>query len=347
MENNISINFHNVVQLDIFSGSRSVIDFYEKEYQAHLDMKPSDDIPKIILRMRLSPLPGIKSNAIPTNHKGVALWRYSIDISDKEIQVDVTANFFGLYMVHHMIIHPSIRYQSATHDVLMLHGGAVSRKKRSIIITGKGGAGKTTTTSQLIASDSGIMPHSDDYIFLNRTGESFAYITRSHLYKGLLDTVPEIRDKLTKYQQLNVAFFSAIRSLSRDKIKWPTRIPQERLWPGKAFEMEADVQAVVSITRQDISRPMLDKSNDRSQFINQIVDMNFHEAEKFIELLLKQSRLTGVDLALDDWRSKEWCILHDHLKKIACYNLVLPKNIKNNSLDVKGSVIELLEGLLK
>ena len=80
-------------------------------------------------------------------HKLLARWGYRMQVSPERIELDVIGNRLSVPMVHHMLLHPSLRYLSARQGVLLLHAGAVSHLGKSLIFTGYGGAGKTTTTA--------------------------------------------------------------------------------------------------------------------------------------------------------------------------------------------------------
>ena len=105
----ISINFHDLIGLEVISNSGNVIDFYSREYKHHIVKNLDVTIPKVILNLTQSFPFWEKSDKYQyVNHKILANWNYDIEFSDEKIHIDFCSNYFGIFMLHHMMVHPSI-----------------------------------------------------------------------------------------------------------------------------------------------------------------------------------------------------------------------------------------------
>jgi len=346
MIENIIINFHDQICLRIETDSDLVKSFYRDEYAAHLNTRVTNEMSCISLSIRIGSSHTDNISLIPASHKFVARWNYKVEQINEEIHIKANTNYFGLFMLHHMIVHPCIRYLIAKKGILMLHAGAVSKNGRSIIFTGKGGAGKTTLTSQLLADNDDILPHSDDYVFLESSSQSLAYITRSHIYYDLLQRVPVLKNRLSFNERVRVWLFSEVRKLTGDSIKWPTRISQDRLWPNKNIDFRAKPAGIIFISRERSEHPRLEKVSEISNFTEKLLDMNFSEAKYFIDLIRRHPDGGLPENWLEEWEDSEYGLLVNILEKTPHYNLILPDTIQNPK-KIKQSVNELLYPILK
>jgi hypothetical protein len=323
----VNCNFHNLIHVEILTNHLFPFEFFTNEYFYHLSDGPIPNLPKIKLQVRFSnqirPQPGYTFQT----HKGLARWSYRINISKEIVSVDAYGNRAAIPMIHHMLIHPSLRYLVAFQDVILLHAGAVSSRGKSLLLTGRGGAGKTTTTS-LILSEGGDtwQMHADDYVFIAPGPASLAYLTRSHLYLGLLSWVPEIKDRLTTSERLALEFFGRIRAWSQDRIKWPVRLPLQRLWPGREAKMRANPAALVLLDRADVREPVVQSINDREAVCDDLLAMNFYEARHYLNLVEKSNAVDDFKPWLDDWQQQEKSLLSQRIREIPVNLLSLPNN---------------------
>jgi hypothetical protein len=166
--------------------------------------------------------------------------------------------------------------------------------------------------------------HADDYVFLDETGHSLAYLTRSHLYDDLIRWVPKISKRLTRFEVLKLRFFSLIRKLSNDNIKWPTRISYDRLWPKRGIEKKAKISSIISLSPGNSDSPKIEKVKQTKVFAEELIEMNFSEASYFIELASKQISKEKLIVWLNNWRKKEYDLLLERLYNIPHYRLLLP-----------------------
>jgi hypothetical protein len=278
-------------------------------------------------------------------HKILSYGWYKINITKHHIEINVIGNNLEISMSQHMLVHPSLRYLSAQTGTLMLHSGAVSKNGKSLIFTGKGGMGKTTTTSLLLSTDVSWKIHADDYIFLNPSPLSFGYFTNSHLYHDLLRWIPELNHRLMLNERRKLWFFGNLRKYSGGGIRLPVRVEPERLWPQNKIEEKAHPCAILVLDREEIDKPYIKNVSDYQSIIDKLVDMNFGEARHFLKLIKRNRSVADFDQWLEDWKVKEREILEQVTLKVPIYYLVLPKST-NNRLDLAENLSKVLSLLI-
>jgi hypothetical protein len=340
--------FHNIAAVAVQSDSHFAQAFFQAEYGYHSVEGLPDGIPLALLDFQIDPSQpkGFTSHT----HKLFARWAYRMTINPGKIDIRVHGNRAGVSMTHHMLVHPSLRWLAAGGGTLLLHAGAVVKNGKSLIFSGKGGAGKTTLTSLILESDRqpGKFPsqtdwqlHADDYVFLG-AGQSKAYVTRSHLYRDLLKWVPEIGMRLTPWERIRLEFLGAVRKYSGERLKWAVRLTPERLWPGKIIADAAIPAAILLLERANVSAPKLIPVGDRRGAVNELLEVNFGEARHFL-MLLKKSGLLD-EHWLSAWKDTERTLLSKLLVETPAYRLVLPFSQSSN--EVKASLLPILEELV-
>ncbi len=340
--------FEETAAVEVCCEVRLAREFFEAEYGYHAVDRLAQGLPRVRLAFELD-------GAAPVGftrhtHKGLARWSYSIDLQPNLIDLRVHGNRFAVPMVHHMLVHPALRWLAAQNGTLLLHAGAVAKSGRSLVLTGKGGAGKTTTTSLILASG-GWQLHADDYVFLRPgTVRSLAYVTRSHLYRDLLKWVPQVSARLTFWERVRLEFFGALRRYSGERLKWPVRLEPGRLWPENSIAASARPAAVLLLERGELSAPrqkspglpQLIPLQELESTVNDLLEMNFGEARHFLTLLKKAGRLDPA--WLEAWQLAEHTLLAGLLSEIPAYRLILPRN--QSAQEVNASLLPLLDGLL-
>jgi len=335
--------FHDIAAVTVSSTAPFARDFFNAEYGYHSVTTLPENLPDASLNFRLDQTaPEGFSNH---SHKLLARWQYKFAFFPNNIHMDVYGNRAAVSMVHHMMVHPSLRWLAAGHETLLLHAGAVAKNGKSLIFTGKGGAGKTTTTSLVLGCKQGWQIHADDYVFLQNDPEpqSKAYVTRSHLYHDLLNWVPEIHTRLTSWERTRLEFFGALRKYSREGIKWPVRLAPTRLWPGTPVANAASPAGILLLERADISKPAICPVQNLDDTASDLLEMNFSEARHFLTLLKKAGALDDQWLAA--WKEKELNLLADLLRKNPIFKLVLP--FSQSAKNAQSSLLPLLDDLVR
>jgi hypothetical protein len=333
----LEFNFHDNVGLHIDTEDPRAIDFYTLEY-GHHSGRVGDHLPGVRLHWQGSNFGRKrKSGAVPHTHKIFARWTYALFLDQDKITIHAAGNQFALPMVHHMLVHPSIRLLCSRRGTLLLHGSAVARNGGSVIFTGHGGTGKTTTSSILLSDDDLLWQvHADDYVFINPGEGTYAYLTRAHLYKDLLKIVPSVSKRLSLSEQIQIAIFGAIRELSRDQIKWPVRIPLERLWPERTFCETASLTAIVVLERSNKGSDVEIVPLEDDMIVDDLLSMNFYEARHFINLVAPFEGVSWPENWLDDWRENERDALTLIVNQSKIYKMRIPLDQKRARATEEG-----------
>jgi hypothetical protein len=349
-ENTITLRFcfHDLIGIEVVTDHPLVESFFAAEYQHHRVERFPDGIPYVRLKFGLCAFPLV---VVPVGyqrhvHKLLARWAYRMSISDNHIEIDVIGNCWAIPMVHHMLVHPSLRYLSSKHDVILLHSGSVAFSGKSLIFTGKGGTGKTTTTSLILAYGSPAWAgHSDDYTFLVPGPGSWSYQTRSHLYWDLLNWVPELAGRLSYFERVRLAVLGLFRSATQGGLLWPVRLPFDRLWPGKVVQIQASPVAVILLERSPIQSPQLKRLSSDKMPVDDLIEMNFWEARHFIALVKQAGVFSDPDTWIGQWRLDEYNLLSKRLEEISVYSLELPQEA-GRTLEFKQKLIAIMDKLV-
>jgi len=330
MQHTLNFTFHQIVRLRLHTDDKACADFFRAEYRPYLSTRANDTLPLVHLtfyhrRRRETPFTGVSFS-----HKLLARWVYGIEITTNEVHLQVQGNRWAIPMVHHMLVHPSLRLLAARQGVLMLHAGAVAFRERSIVLTGSGGVGKTTTTSLLLAQSSPQWAlHADDYVFLSPDGRTFSYLTRSHLHQPLLSWVPEVRHVLTTAERLKLRLLWLLRRGSQERLKWPVRLDAQRLWPQREHREMARLKALVWLQRQEATQATITPFSPSAEDLDRLLKMNFHEARHFITLLHACHTLDQE--ILPPWREQERALLTKIAQQVPWYRLSIPSRHKDVS----------------
>ncbi len=335
--------FHDIAIIKTHCPDPYTRDFFDAEYNYH-SVSPDagtvgNGLPSVSLKFKLDYIrpPGFTTRI----HKALAYWNYDIKIEPGSIHIDVHGNQFAIPMVHHMLVHPSLRWLATQKNSILLHAGAVTKNGKSLIFTGTGGAGKTTTTSLILDSDPNWCLHADDYVFLQPGPNSLAYVTRSHLYRNLLHWVPQVSRRLTLRERIELDIFGAIRQFSKEQIKWPVRLDLTHLWE-RPISATATPAALLLLERADLQSPRLAPVKDLNQARDAILEMNFSEARHFISLLRDAKKME--DQWLSNWKLAEKSLLDVIIHQCSIFRLVLP--YKQTRHEVNTSLLPLLNDLV-
>lgn len=318
-----SFGFARGLSLTVESDDPTAIRFYRQEYR--WTGQPQKGPPAVRLKWSRSLLPELGPEAGAYHaHKLLARWRYRLSNDPDSLRVEAIGNRFALPMVHHMLVHPGLRQRSCAQGVLLLHGAALVHEGRTVVLTGAGGVGKTTTSALLLThGDRNWRLHADDYVFLSQEGGTFPYPTRAHLYLDLLQQVPSLRDRLSRPERLRAGLFGRLRRWSRQGVKWPVRVELRRLWPERQLADRGQLAAIFLLRRggeDPAARPLPGSEG----VIDRLVEMNFGEARHFVKLLAKLRPAKELSKLLSDWRGQERAILRALLARTPVFELWLP-----------------------
>lgn len=309
--------------MEVWSDDARARRFYLGEYGHH---RSDGDVPyQALVKLRFNcKSAGKLSNLVPRRHKWLASWQYQVEFSQNQIEIEARGNYFAIPMVHHMLVHHALRYLAACNGLMMLHAGGVSRAGRSILFSGKGGMGKTTTTAILLSdTETGWQVHADDYVFLSSQPKSLAYMTRQHIYLPLLRWVPRLRYVMTFWERLGLFVFGNLRRWSQEGLKWPVRLEPQRAWPQNELCFSADPTGLVLLRREDLPHARLNPVLDTNTAVDELIEMNFSESRYFIDLV--SAVQPDFDQQLKEWQGLERGLLEKVVAAVPMFELVLPK----------------------
>ncbi len=328
-------NYHNLVGEKITTDDPRARRFFAEECKSHrveggLPQGQSLNLPQVELSFH--PLSGMRTRRAPeggyvrASHKMLARWAYQVGVQPDKVAIQAYGNPLSVSLIHHMLVHHSLRYLVSYRDTLMLHAGAVVYRGRSLILTGHGGVGKTTLTSLLLSRGGPEWTvHADDYVFLTAGGESLAYLTRAHVYRSLLGAVPQIKQVLTPAERLRLEAYWRLRTLAG--IKLPVRVPLSRLWPGRPVTMRAVPAGLVVLERGEVSQPVLRQLPPEQAPIDDLLAMNFGEARHYLDLVGKCLPAAQWQSLAADWRQREKAVLQQVVQRIPVYSLTIPQQV--------------------
>jgi hypothetical protein len=321
-------NFHQLVGVQIESDDPGLIRFFEAEYRPSA-APISQELSQVHLTWERSNWPFIKDYHFQS-HKLLARWAYRISFQENWIEIHALGNQLAIPMIHHMLLHPSLRYLCAQDGTLMLHSSAVVLNGKSLVFTGTGGTGKTTISSLILRHGGNECKlHADDYVFLSTGASSFSYMTRSHLYRGQIRWLPAIQKSLTLRERLHLEIFGRLRELSKDHIKWPLRADPSRLWPTHRIAPKADLGAIIVLNRDNVDRAILARIEPTEVVLQDLIKMNFYEARHFIQLVQKAYGEVYIKDWLEVWKEKERFLLERILDVTPLYRLDIPSSEKD------------------
>lgn len=328
---NYEFNFHDLVGLRLETENADAAEFFRAELSAHTGAV-GDGLPRVELRWRHASLPRSPGPDYQQQvHKRLAHWHYRMELRDRTVEIDCVGNQLAVPMAWHMLVHPSMSFLVANQGNLMLHAAAVVREGKSLILTGKGGVGKTTTSSLLLRDGADWKLHADDYVFLEPGSRSYSYATRAHAYVDLLRWLPGLRSKLTKAELLRLLFFGSIRALSGGRVKWPVRLEATRLWPDREMAHSARVGAILLVGERTEGAVRLRRLGPSDDPAGELLEVNFKERQHFSRLLRRFLGEPAADRILSDWRRRERGLLDRVVAENAVFELRIPKRASSDA----------------
>lgn len=311
------------LSLALQTSDPAAIRFYRQEYAW---MEGQGGAKGVTLRWHHRALPALQLGEGTYHvHKLAARWRYRLELLKDRIEVAAIGNRWSLPMVHHMLVHPSLRLLASRRGLMLLHGAALVHEGRTVVLTGPGGSGKTTTTSLLLAHGRADWKlHADDYLILTADGRTHAYLTRAHLYLDLLEGLPGLREVLGPGEQRRAEIFGRLRRWSGERVKWPVRVRLDRLWPQRESAPEGQLAAIFILERSKGRQLKVEGIERKGRAIAELLAMNFKEAKHFLRLLEKASGADEVARLRSAWEGNEGALLARVAAQVPVHSLILP-----------------------
>jgi len=213
----------------------------------------------------------------------------------------------------------------------MLHASAIANEQHSVVISGQGGTGKTTTTSSLLAEGRENWHfQADDYVFLDLHGLSYCYVTRSHLYMGLERWIPEIYPQLTTVDKVKFHFFGTLRKYTSEGIKIPVRIPLTRMWPEMEIKDVGHLKTLIMLEKNNsLNDIRISRVTDPEKILRTLIDMNFYETKHFLHLIEKSQSIRNFENWKNDWVEREERLLKQILECTNVIRMEIPAKVSN------------------
>ncbi len=328
------VNFHDLLQLEIESSDPAVLAYFRAEYGG-APGRVEPGLPLVRLRWGAPGAEGAdRARLRSTSHKLIARWRYRLDWQPDGLQIKAMGNRPAIPMVHHMLVHHGLRYIGSQHGLLLLHAAALVRGQRSLLLTGRGGAGKTTTSSLVLAyGDEDWRLHADDYVFIAPDSQTYSYLTRAHLYLPLLRWIPELAARLSPAERLQLELLGRVRRMSGDRLKWPVRVSTEHLWPHRMNAARAKLGAVVFLEKGSENGDLLEEIEPSENLIADMMEMNFREAGHFRRLVEAAPGGPPASAWWEVWKKRERRLLEPVLPEVRCYRLRLAAQPQGSQVD--------------
>jgi hypothetical protein len=339
-------NFHDIVSFQMFTDDTAAESYIESEYLHHEGVSRDASLPEVCLYFqRREGIFQIPEEYTYHIHKGLARWAYKLQIAPDRIIIDAVGNRTAIPMIQHMLVHPSLRYLVSHRGILMLHSGATAYNNHSLIFSGRGGMGKSTICSMVLTyGDKNWSIHADDYVFLGMGPVSLAYLTRMHVYWKLLKMVPQLIERLSPQERVQLTIFGRIRAWSGNHVRWPVRKDTQWMWPERSFCMRAVPAALLTLRRDKNIEPAIYPISDLPGLVDELVEMNFGEARHYISLVNKCRAVSDSAAWLSAWKKRERLLIESRLAEMPAYQLHIPEIAPSRNFS-QPALLELLAEL--
>ncbi|HMD89731.1 MAG TPA: hypothetical protein VKF38_11265 [Anaerolineaceae bacterium] len=336
-------NFHDIVSFQIFTDDPLAESYIEAEYLHHEGVSRDAKLPSV--RLYFQHREGIFQ--IPDGftayiQQGQARWAYQLWIAPDRIVIKVIGNQTDIPTIQHILVHPSLRYLASHRGVLMLHTGAIANKDCSLIFSGSVGMAKRIICSILLTyGDSNWKMHADDYTFLGLGPVSLAYLNRLPVDARLLKMVPNLNERLSPQERLQLTIIGRMREWSGSQDRWPLRKDAQEIWPERKFCMYAKPVALMALRLDKSNEPAIAAIDDLPGFVNELLEMNFKETRHFLNLVNKSRAVPDSTAWLSAWKKREQVLIENRLAEIPAYQLHLP-DITSRRKTLQPALLELL-----
>ncbi len=342
-EHGLDFAFHDIVNLRLRTTDPRVHAFYRREFAYHLNDLNGCRSDSPVISLDISRDSRVTGDYTRCMHKVLASWAQMVRITENGASISVNGNTPSIPIVRHVVVQAIMRYKAAQRGILMLHSGAISRDGQSVIFAGKSGSGKSTTTSLVLCTDERWTHQADDFVFLRPGPISLAYQTTLHLYWHSLAALPEMANRFSHWERHKLRLFSFVRKISNEKIKWPLRVPPERIWLDRAIEDVAVPAALIYLCSDTTGKPGLQPVAEPESVEDALFDMNVNEVGHFITIAKNMGLPSNEELSA--WLTQERQLLSQLLKEIPVYELRFPP--RNRAEFTRRYVVDAINTLVK
>jgi hypothetical protein len=133
-----------------------------------------------------------------------------------------------------------------------------------------------------------------------------------------------------------------LREWSGERVRWPVRVPAQRLWPGSTICARAELAAIVLLSKGASDHPTLIPAGRDPAIFDHLHQMNFAEARHFIRFAWEGDPEAP---RLRQWQREERESLKELSEGVPLYRLELPP-LRGPRPEMGGRLVEMLQPLL-
>lgn len=217
-------------------------------------------------------------------HKTIT-WRVAV----RDVDEQVTSLAFegggsmAISFLQTFYLEPLLRLKTLQTGSSLVHGCTILDGGTSCLMTGGSGVGKTTIVLQRALA--GFPVQGDNYVILNRQGETLAYPRRLRLYANLIRENPDVFRMLPKRERTALRWHRAVKFASRGLANMPRRIPLHDIFPALPEIERAPLGKLVLLQRSDSVELRGPERISNQAFIERTVATNEAEADRLLPLL--------------------------------------------------------------
>lgn len=188
---------------------------------------------------------------------------------------------------------PLIHFELLQYESAFIHAGIVDIKGSGTVLAGTGGAGKTSTTLELLEDQNGSYL-SEDFGIIDSNGElyyspRFMTIYHSDYIHG--------QDDMTSYINQNLTGIDKLHWLAQIKLgKNPRRkVSPMDVLDETSIRNKSEIQRAIYLSRQSVSDVSVEKIPTK-EFVDRSLWASFRELKRFYNLLCQIESVSGDDV---------------------------------------------------
>jgi hypothetical protein len=220
-------------------------------------------------------------------------------------------------------LEPLLRLKILQKGYALVHGCAVMRGERVILLPGGTGVGKTTLALMQAAKGKGVL--GDNYVVLSPRGEAFAVPRRMRVYSDLARTNPEIYRCLPRRHRMRLTVAGLVKRLSMGFANLPSRLAIQDLASDPAVAATGgsleSIYVLVPKAGGELTGP---KPLPLEEVVQKVQELNIAEGERLAQVIAPylvghpDSRFNVVDVIERD-------VLRRAFDGLPAYELQVPR----------------------
>ncbi|GAB6056780.1 hypothetical protein JCM15415_20960 [Methanobacterium movens] len=240
--------------------------------------------------------------------------------------------FFTL--IEGFIIDPLIHYIISIKEDNLIHASSVELNGKGIVFVARGGAGKTTISTNLIKKGYSFI--SDNYTILNKESSLIGFVEPLNLFSY---NVGSIKDKINKSQNLELRLKYLLYKASRNYIKIFTKVNPFDIFPNKIKE-KSNINSIFLIIPNNSLKNIKINKISKSEMIDHIIYNQMIEFPYLNKYIMAYSYVFP-----DNNFSKHWSKYKKNLEKnldsdIPFYKIFVPTIYSKSTFKDVQKVIE-------